>query len=168
MMNKTSAVTRALFWIYKWVCVVFRMYQKLTESACFVCCSYVDVDAFFSLFIQQNILIQWMKHRFFFHTYKVTHSQTKWEKKNPVLLHSAYSPHTNCLGNVCFYCYSINSAYNLTVYWSLLMQNMVHSFFLFSRFCFVFLFLFLQMHGVDLGVKLSTKRPKLLNDQQDI
>lgn len=109
---------------------------KLTESLCVVISFMFLVwrcvclcRCIFSHLIQQ---IQ-MNGTPFFHTYKVTLcSQTKWRKKS-----GSYIWHTKYLGNVCFYCYLINNVYNLTVYWSLLMQNMVQ-FFFFALFCFFF------------------------------
>lgn len=56
-----------------------------------------------------------MKHRFFF-TLTKSHSQAKWEKKKSGSLQQ-YTLQTQRLGNVCFYCYSINNVDNLTVYW---------------------------------------------------
>lgn len=102
-----------------------------------------------------------MEHQFF-HTSQ-SHTRRQNERKKSgffICVYSANEPQTKCLGNVGFYCYLINNVYNLTVYWSLLMQNTV-------QFLFCFSFSSSNAWSQPISVELLTKRSGLLNDRQD-
>lgn len=97
------------------------------------------VDAFFFLFNNNK-----MNGTAFFSSHLQSFTRARGEKSGSTF----DTPHI-----VCLYCYLINNVYNLTVYWSLLMQNMVH----FFSCCFVAV---VKMHG------RCYSQPGLLNRRQ--